>query len=254
MTWESWIECGACGKWRTIAADVLAQARSLPAIAWQPGWDNLNQWYPHMLVHHSMTAPICCSGAQIEAKGPGMRWCCADLRAGVTCRSSASDWASVVRRASRQQRHQVMDLKSWGGFITTSTPCQQLNLSPVWRGVPGRSKRVHTQVLVGQHICCGFGQDRASAAVEELAERFVSPGALPCSSQRWELRPLPVSSQLPEYVPGRDALLGAPELAAGLDAFDAASGEHVLATMALPKQALALATPFLLRCTPASPG
>ena len=92
-----------------------------------------------------------------------------------------------------------------------------------------------------------WAQDRALAAVEELAERCARPGALLGGSQRWVLRPLPVSCQLPEYVPGRDTLLGAPDLAAGLDAFDADSGEHILATMALPEQALALATPFLLR-------
>lgn len=59
---------------------------------------------------------------------------------------------------------------------------------------------------------------------------------------------LPVSSQLLEYVPGRDRLLQAPDLAAGLDVVDGGSGEHMLCTLPLPAQALDLASPLLLRC------
>jgi hypothetical protein len=56
-----------------------------------------------------------------------------------------------------------------------------------------------------------------------------------------------VSSQLLDYIPGRDALVSAPEMAAGLDAHDSSSGEHVLWAAVLPSSALDLARPFVLR-------
>lgn len=65
--------------------------------------------------------------------------------------------------------------------------------------------------------------------------------------QRWAMHQLPVSSQLLEYVPGRDDLLQAPTLAAGLDAHDASSGEHFLFTAAVPREVFTLMQPFVLR-------
>jgi hypothetical protein len=102
-------------------------------------------------------------------------------------------------------------------------------------------------------FCCAADgvllQDRALAAGDtQLAQRCAAPGALQSRSERWEVHTLPVSSQLLEYIPGRDRLLPAPDLAAGLDAYDAGSGEHMLCTLPLPEQALILASPLLLRC------
>ena len=71
--------------------------------------------------------------------------------------------------------------------------------------------------------------------------------------QHWVLHPVPVSSQLLEYIPGRDSLISAPDLAAGLDAFDACSGEHVLWATALPHAAFKFVRPFVLRCTDCLP-
>ena len=88
----------------------------------------------------------------------------------------------------------------------------------------------------------------AAAGSAQLAQRCAAPGGLPSRSERWDVQALPVSSQLLEYIPGRDRLLQAPDLAAGLDAIDASSGEHMLCTLPLPAAALSLATPLLLRC------
>lgn len=93
-------------------------------------------------------------------------------------------------------------------------------------------------------------QERAQSAPTELSDRFAQPpeGAQPDQVQPWELRSLPASSRLLEYVPGRDTLISAPQLAAGLDAFDARSGEHVLRAATLPSKALDAARQFVLRC------
>ena len=92
-------------------------------------------------------------------------------------------------------------------------------------------------------------QERAQSAALELSARFAQAPdeAAPDQAQNWSSHPLPVSSQLLDYVPGRDAMISAPEMAAGLDAFDASSGEHVLWAAALPTAALDLARPFVLR-------
>lgn len=66
--------------------------------------------------------------------------------------------------------------------------------------------------------------------------------------QHWVLHPVPVSSHLLEYIPGRDTLLSAPDLAAGLDALDSGSAEHVLWATAMPRDAFECARPFVLRC------
>ena len=86
----------------------------------------------------------------------------------------------------------------------------------------------------------------------ELSARFAQAPdqAQPDQEKHWQLHPVAVSSHLLDYVPGRDTLISAPEMAAGLDAFDRGTGEHVLWAAALPDSALGLARPFVLRWGP----
>ncbi|KAK9790104.1 hypothetical protein WJX73_004826 [Symbiochloris irregularis] len=88
---------------------------------------------------------------------------------------------------------------------------------------------------------------RQHGLAAELAQRLARPGEeQPCTVQ-WQAQQLPISSQLPEYIPGRDTLISAEQLAAGLDAFDTASGEHVLWATAAPPDFLTMAAPAALR-------
>jgi hypothetical protein len=48
------------------------------------------------------------------------------------------------------------------------------------------------------------------------------------------MQPMAASSMPLEFVPGRDALVGAAATATGVAVFDAERGEHVLTTMAVP--------------------
>ncbi|KAK9919052.1 hypothetical protein WJX75_009029 [Coccomyxa subellipsoidea] len=152
---ESWVQCDACGKWRSIARCLLREVEGSPS------------------------------------------WTCAQLRSGASCKSSAGDWASAVRRGAAAQRI----------------------------------------------------AERAHSAPLELSARFAQAPdqALPGQVHHWELHSVAVSSQLLDYIPGRDALVSAPEMAAGLDAHDSSSGEHVLWAAVLPSSALDLARPFVLR-------
>lgn len=103
--------------------------------------------------------------------------------------------------------------------------------------------------------CHVLVQERAHSAPLELSARFAQAPdqALPDQVHHWELHSVAVSSQLLDYIPGRDALVSAPEMAAGLDAHDSSSGEHVLWAAVLPSSALDLARPFVLRCNSYTP-
>ncbi|KAK9846170.1 hypothetical protein WJX84_001720 [Apatococcus fuscideae] len=151
---QSWILCDQCGKWRTTTAAI---ARS------------------------------------VEAGGPASKWSCGLLRPGATCRTSASDWGTVVRRAATVNRL--------------------------------------------AHLGC---------PISELAPRQACANGLPSASNTWAAQD---SSPTPwlEYVPGRDKLVQADQLAAGLQAWDAASGEHILSTSRVSSEAIAHCSPFILR-------
>ncbi|DBA75057.1 TPA: hypothetical protein ACH3X1_010392 [Trebouxia sp. C0004] len=64
---QSWVQCDACGRWRTVADTVLRD---------------------------------------IEAQEDKGKWTCAQMQRGATCRSSQGDWGAALRKKATQLRHQ----------------------------------------------------------------------------------------------------------------------------------------------------
>ncbi|KAL3133730.1 hypothetical protein ABBQ32_008220 [Trebouxia sp. C0010 RCD-2024] len=64
---------------------------------------------------------------------------------------------------------------------------------------------------------------------------------------QWTAHDVAPSSHFLEYIPGRDQLWTCEALKAGLDVYDAGSGEHVLWACALPESALLALQPFICR-------
>lgn len=85
------------------------------------------------------------------------------------------------------------------------------------------------------------------AAISELTKRIAFPEGAELDRLQWRTYETADSSSFLEYIPGRDHLYSAEQLAAGLTAFDAATGDHILQTRALPKGVLKLVSPFALR-------
>ncbi|KAK9814732.1 hypothetical protein WJX72_010670 [[Myrmecia] bisecta] len=89
-------------------------------------------------------------------------------------------------------------------------------------------------------------EERATASPVQLAQRWASAGDVTATTMQLELKPMPVA-HMAEFVAGRDTLVPAGQLAAGLDAFQSGSGEHVLWAVGLPAAVLPLASPLVLR-------
>ncbi|KAK9845126.1 hypothetical protein WJX74_010866 [Apatococcus lobatus] len=87
---------------------------------------------------------------------------------------------------------------------------------------------------------------QSSADEMHLAQRLALPGdKLPIACS-WSMEDVPSMPWL-EYVPGRDTFIEADQLAAGVHAWDASSGEHILSTIGLTSEVVASCGPFILR-------
>ncbi|BDA46570.1 hypothetical protein COCOBI_09-0220 [Coccomyxa sp. Obi] len=210
---ECWVQCDACGKWRSIAQCLLNEVEASPS------------------------------------------WTCMQLRSGATCKSSASDWGTVVRRAAAAQRLQeraksaIEDLSAH--FVQPPGqhgPHHQLpkQAEPPHHAQPNldQPEAQPNQAMPNQAV---ETKQPDQAAPDQAIETQQPKQVRQEHVQHWVLRPVPVSSQLLEYIPGRDTLISAPDLAAGLHAFDSGSGEHVLWATALPRVTFDCARPFVLR-------
>eukprot|EP00884_Botryococcus_braunii_P022573 jgi/Botrbrau1/89/Bobra.0022s0079.1 len=90
---------------------------------------------------------------------------------------------------------------------------------------------------------------RLRSPPRRLAQTAVFDGAINPSSQEWQRQPLFPSSLFLGYIPGRDDLLSASQLAAGLDAYDVTDSErqHILWATAVPDCVIQAIEPFVLR-------
>ncbi|CAL8471179.1 g10721 [Coccomyxa elongata] len=195
---ECWVQCDACGKWRSIAQCLLKEVEASPS------------------------------------------WTCTQLRSGATCKSSASDWGSVVRRAAAAQR---LEERAKSAIEDLSARFVQLPGQHVPRHHPPNQTEPPDHMQPNLDL----PQAQPDQAAPDQANVAQQPQTCKEQLQHWALYPVPVSSQLLEYIPGRDTLFSAPDLAAGLDALDSGSAEHVLWATALPRDAFDCARPFVLR-------
>lgn len=185
----------------------------------------------------------CCCCRKVELAGPEATWTCSQMRPGATCRTSANDWGRSVRSKVNQS---IREQRSAGGELLLSPHFTQPLHAITMVSLAGLMA-VQTAVLAS--ALCPTSTASASPAFSALPSRTATNPPLPrvSLSARWQWRQMPPSSMPCEYIPGRDVLYAPQQLAAGLDAYDSGSREHILCTTALPRRAFDLAAPLVLR-------
>jgi hypothetical protein len=216
-----WEECVPCARWVVVAdgpdgAPICADCRgpvTLTEGAALESWvqcDACGKW--REVSKGALRA--------LAAQGEHAAWTCAMRRPGATCKSGADDWGAKRRRIARTVADGTPAAAGGGGVAAP---------------------------LADRHLVPEEGAARTAVAWAPVTP---APGSAPAPhGPTGGMHGAPCGGVRPatrcEFVPGRDTLLPASLLAAGLDAHDARTGELLLFTAAMPREELRLGEPFV---------
>jgi hypothetical protein len=245
-----------CGARRIIPGDGLGLHRGSVSAFFGPA-------APRVARPSSCHACLVCR--EIEAAGPEATWTCGKLRVGATCRTSTNDWGRAVRAQAARRIREERGAAGVAQLATRFVPPRPWAVAALAAQMPPQVRLAIAalQLLMQQPAATGApcaaprpGLELPSAWAEPAAAAFppaqpavLCPPAPPANRRAaatWHCHQPPPSSLFSEFVPGRDELLPAAQLVAGLDAYDAGGGEHILSTAPLPRVAFSLASPLVL--------
>ena len=247
-----WEECGPCGRWVVVAEEtgtgntICAECRApiqlttgKPLESWVQ-CDDCGKW--RSVSKAAMKA--------LHAAGDDATWTCAMRYSGATCKSGADDWAAVRHRAAREERPNAADavtgacLRLSDRFVGVVLPIGGAGAATT---VTQAAAPEGTESAPGEHgrtrLVLHIVQPSAPATTQ-------SPGSGPAAhGPVGGMHGAPVGGVRPatrcEYIPGRDTLIDAKTLGAGVDAIDGRNGDLVLFTVAVPVSTARLAEPFV---------